>query len=83
MTDLLKPHGYQLDDSEDDADLIVLNTCHIREKAVEKTYSELGRIRDKINARKEKNGKRSIVLLLVVLLKPKVKKLLSALHGSI
>ncbi len=61
MTDLLKAHGYQLDDNEDDADLIVLNTCHIREKAVEKTYSELGRIRDKINARKEKNGKRSIV----------------------
>ena len=61
MSDLLKPHGYQLDDNEDDADLIVLNTCHIREKAVEKTYSELGRIRDKINARKEKNGKRSIV----------------------
>ena len=61
MTDLLKPHGYQLDDNEDDADLIVLNTCHIREKAVEKTYSELGRIRDKINTRKEKTGKRSIV----------------------
>ena len=61
MTDLLKPHGYQLDDNEDDADLIVLNTCHIREKAVEKTYSELGRIRDKINIRKEKTGKRSIV----------------------
>ena len=61
MTDLLKPHGYQLDDDEDNADLIVLNTCHIREKAVEKTYSELGRIRDKINTRKEKTGKRSIV----------------------
>ena len=61
MTDLLKPHGYQLDDNVDDADLIVLNTCHIREKAVEKTYSELGRIRDKINTRKEKTGKRSIV----------------------
>ena len=61
MTDLLKPHGYQLDDNEDDADLIVLNTCHIREKAVEKTYSELGRIRDKIKTRKAKTGKRSIV----------------------
>ncbi len=61
MTDLLKPHGYQLDDNEDDADLIVLNTCHIREKAVEKTYSELGRIRDKINLRKENTGKKSIV----------------------
>ena len=61
MTDLLKPHGYQLDNDEDDADLIVLNTCHIREKAVEKTYSELGRIRDKITLRKEKTGKKSIV----------------------
>ena len=61
MTDLLKPHGYQLDDNEDDADLIVLNTCHIREKAVEKTYSELGRIRDKIKTRKANTGKRSIV----------------------
>jgi len=61
MSDLLKPHGYQLDNNEDNADLIVLNTCHIREKAVEKTYSELGRIRDKIKLRKEKTGKKSIV----------------------
>ena len=61
MSDLLKPHGYQLDNNEDNADLIVINTCHIREKAVEKTYSELGRIRDKIKLRKEKTGKKSIV----------------------
>ena len=61
MSDLLKPHGYQLDNNEDNADLIVLNTCHIREKAVEKTFSELGRIRDKIKLRKEKTGKKSIV----------------------
>ncbi len=63
MTDLLKPHGYQLDDNEDDADLIVLNTCHIREKAVEKTYSELGRIREKISIRKENTGKKSLVVV--------------------
>ena len=61
MTDLLKPHGYELDNSAEDADLIVLNTCHIREKAVEKTFSELGRIRNQINLRKEKTGKKSIV----------------------
>ena len=61
MADLLKPHGYQIDDSPEDADIIVINTCHIREKAVEKTYSELGRIRDQVNLRKEKTGKKSIV----------------------
>ena len=61
MSDLLKPHGYQLENKDEDAHLIVLNTCHIREKAVEKTYSELGRIRDKIKLRKEKTGKKSIV----------------------
>ena len=61
MVDLLKPHGYHLNNNVEDADIIVLNTCHIREKAVEKTYSELGRIRDKIALRKEKTGKDSIV----------------------
>ena len=61
MVDLLKPHGYQIDESPEDADIIVINTCHIREKAVEKTYSELGRIRDQVNLRKEKTGKKSIV----------------------
>ena len=38
MVDLLKPWGYELHNDGDDADIIVLNTCHIREKAVEKTY---------------------------------------------
>ena len=32
-------------DRADDADLVILNTCHIREKAAEKVYSELGRLR--------------------------------------
>ena len=61
MADLLKPHGYEIDICADNADLIVINTCHIREKAVEKTYSELGRIRDQVKNRKEKTGKQSIV----------------------
>jgi tRNA-2-methylthio-N6-dimethylallyladenosine synthase len=43
--DLLKPFGYQLTESMETADMIVLNTCHIREKATEKVYSELGQIR--------------------------------------
>ena len=46
MTDLLeRDAGYVETSAPDDADLIILNTCHIREKAAEKIYSELGRVR--------------------------------------
>jgi len=45
MADLLAPEGYVETQAPDDADLIILNTCHIREKAAEKVYSELGRVR--------------------------------------
>ncbi len=45
MADVLAPIGYAPVDSPDHADLVILNTCHIREKAAEKVYSELGRIR--------------------------------------
>ena len=53
MKDLLKPHGYQLDDNEDDADLIVLNTCHIREKASDKVYHDIGRLKKKFRNKKK------------------------------
>lgn len=45
MRDVLRPLGYQPVDGPETADLVVLNTCHIREKATEKIYSELGRIK--------------------------------------
>src|ERR1700730_2312278 len=45
MTDTMAREGYVEAAAPEDADLIVLNTCHIREKAAEKVYSELGRIR--------------------------------------
>jgi len=45
MTDALAPAGYVAVDNAEAADLILLNTCHIREKAAEKVYSELGRLR--------------------------------------
>ena len=51
MADVLSPIGYAPVDTPDHADLVILNTCHIREKAAEKVYSELGRIRQ----HKEKN----------------------------
>jgi tRNA-2-methylthio-N6-dimethylallyladenosine synthase len=44
MADALARHGYSVTDRADDADLVILNTCHIREKAAEKVYSELGRL---------------------------------------
>ena len=42
MADLLAPLGYAQAEAPDDADMVILNTCHIREKATEKVYSELG-----------------------------------------
>ena len=45
MAESLVGQGYVATDRADDADLILLNTCHIREKAAEKVYSELGRLR--------------------------------------
>jgi tRNA-2-methylthio-N6-dimethylallyladenosine synthase len=51
MADLLAGEGYAETQSQDDADLVILNTCHIREKAVDKVYSELGRVREVKQAR--------------------------------
>ncbi|MEI6730903.1 MAG: tRNA (N6-isopentenyl adenosine(37)-C2)-methylthiotransferase MiaB, partial [Pseudomonadota bacterium] len=53
MADLMSPFGYTQTPTAEDADLVVLNTCHIREKAEDKVYSDLGRLR---NLRKEKEA---------------------------
>jgi tRNA-2-methylthio-N6-dimethylallyladenosine synthase len=45
MTDLLAPEGYDPAPTLESADVVVLNTCHIRERATEKIFSELGKIR--------------------------------------
>jgi tRNA-2-methylthio-N6-dimethylallyladenosine synthase len=60
MTDLLAPHGFRLAETPRDADLVILNTCHIREKAAEKVYSELGTIR-RLKAAKAGRGGHMIV----------------------
>ena len=52
MGDALAGDGYVPTDAMEEADLILLNTCHIREKAAEKVYSALGRLRDMKQARK-------------------------------
>ncbi len=56
----MAPHGYTRVDSADGADMVVLNTCHIREKAAEKVYSELGRLRA-LKQLRETQGERLIV----------------------
>ena len=54
MADLLAPEGYAETATPEKADLIILNTCHIREKAAEKLYSEVGRMRRlKLDAARE------------------------------
>ena len=45
IQDMLRPLGYEAVDTPENANLVVLNTCHIREKATEKVYSELGRLK--------------------------------------
>jgi tRNA-2-methylthio-N6-dimethylallyladenosine synthase len=60
MADMLAPEGYVDTENAADADLVVLNTCHIREKAAEKVYSELGRVRKLKNAA-ESAGRRMVV----------------------
>ena len=52
MAEALAPAGFELTEAMGEADLVILNTCHIREKAAEKVYSELGRVRLSKEARK-------------------------------
>jgi tRNA-2-methylthio-N6-dimethylallyladenosine synthase len=55
MADVLAPLGYVATDTAEDADMILLNTCHIREKAADKLFSDLGRLKP-LKARKDKSG---------------------------
>src|SRR5262245_57598545 len=59
MADALA-RDYRETDAPEDADLVVLNTCHIREKAAEKIYSELGRIRQMKSAA-ERDGRKMLI----------------------
>ena len=59
MADVLAPLGYAPTDTPNGADMVILNTCHIRDKAAEKVFSELGRLRRLKDA--ESEGGRSAV----------------------
>src|SRR5712692_3563156 len=56
MMEILQPLGFTSVQVQDDADLVILNTCHIREKAAEKVYSELGSIRRLKTAKARRGG---------------------------
>ncbi|MBM3646979.1 MAG: tRNA (N6-isopentenyl adenosine(37)-C2)-methylthiotransferase MiaB [Alphaproteobacteria bacterium] len=62
MADVLRPLGYALIDTPERADLVVVNTCHIREHASEKVYSELGRLRDTKRERRAAGGDLTIAV---------------------
>jgi tRNA-2-methylthio-N6-dimethylallyladenosine synthase len=60
IADLLAPLGFAVSDTAADADLVILNTCHVREKAAEKLYSDVGRLRP-LKAAKRGGGGRMVV----------------------
>ncbi|HXC28433.1 MAG TPA: tRNA (N6-isopentenyl adenosine(37)-C2)-methylthiotransferase MiaB [Stellaceae bacterium] len=60
MAELVEPLGYAPSETPDGADLVILNTCHIREKAAEKVFSELGGIR-RLKRARERQGERMLV----------------------
>lgn len=56
MGDVLRPLGYDSVDTPDNADMVILNTCHIREKATDKVFSDLGRLREHKIAKEATGG---------------------------
>ena len=62
MADVMKPFGYEMTAEYENADMVILNTCHIRERAAEKVYSELGRLNDE-KKRQRKQGKSMMIAI--------------------
>ncbi len=60
MGELLVAQGYEATEQPENADLVLLNTCHIREKAAEKVYSDIGRLRE-MKLEREADGKQMMI----------------------
>lgn len=60
MADILRPLGYATVDAPEGADMVILNTCHIREKATDKVFSDLGRLRP-LKEQKEAEGGKMLI----------------------
>lgn len=76
MADVLRPLGYAPVDRPEAADMIILNTCHIREKAAEKVFSELGRLR-KIREARQLEGKQTFLAVAGCVAQAEGKEILS------
>ncbi|MFY9287839.1 MAG: tRNA (N6-isopentenyl adenosine(37)-C2)-methylthiotransferase MiaB [Alphaproteobacteria bacterium] len=62
MADVVAPLGYKTTEDVTDADLVIFNTCHIREKATEKLFSELGRLKSHQEAKAEQGGRMMVAV---------------------
>lgn len=62
IQDLLIPHGFMITDTPSESDIVIINTCHIREKASEKLYAELGRLAN-LKLKKQQDGKDMVVVV--------------------
>jgi tRNA-2-methylthio-N6-dimethylallyladenosine synthase len=62
MADVMAPLGFDVVEAPDGADLVILNTCHIREKAAEKVFSDLGRLRPMKEARAADGGRMMVAV---------------------
>ena len=62
MRDAMFVHGYQETTDPEQADILLLNTCHIREKASEKLFSEIGRLNEFKEKRKQE-GKETLIVV--------------------
>ena len=62
MADVVAPLGFAPTDEAADADLVIFNTCHIREKATEKLFSELGRLRPHQQAKQDAGGRMMVAV---------------------
>ena len=62
MTQLLKMHGYEVTENPKDANISIVNTCHIREKATEKVFSEIGRLKKNRESKRDKGEEGLLVV---------------------
>src|SRR3984957_2622299 len=62
MADVVAPLGFSPSEEAADADLVIFNTCHIREKATEKLFSELGRVRAHKKDKETRGGRMMVAI---------------------